>query len=108
MIELDERLERDTQAFAVIEHRAMVIGNSPWAGIDIEALLEFAGLLEPAEFDERISSPQGPVASARAAVEFQDPDLVASLAQLQSRRHAGQPRAEDQDGCALGIAIEPD
>src|SRR4029077_15667976 len=52
VIELDERLERDTEALAVIEHRAMVIGNSPWARIDIEALLELAGLLEAAEFDE--------------------------------------------------------
>ena len=80
MIELDERLKRDTQALAVIENRAMVIGNSPWTRIDIEALLEFAGLLEPAEFDERISAPQGPIASPCPAVEFQQLDLVAGLA----------------------------
>ena len=52
VIELDERLEGDTQALAVIEQRAMVIGNPPWAGIEIEALLEFTGLLEATEFSE--------------------------------------------------------
>ncbi len=56
VIKLDEWLKLDTQTLAVIENRAMVIGYSPWAWIDIEALLEFAGLLEPAEFDERVSS----------------------------------------------------
>jgi hypothetical protein len=55
VIELDERLERNAEALAVIEQRAMVIGNPPWPGIDIEALLELAGLLEAAEFGERIS-----------------------------------------------------
>ena len=52
VIELDERLKGDTQALAVIEDRAMVIRNPPWAGIEIEALLEFTGLLEAPEFSE--------------------------------------------------------
>src|SRR5258707_4844724 len=52
VIELDERLKGDTQALAVIEDRAMVIRNPPWAGIEIEALLEFTGLLEATKFSE--------------------------------------------------------
>src|SRR5260370_35201363 len=86
----------------------MVIGNPPWAGIDIEALLEFAGLLEAAEFSEGFSAPQGPVAATRPAVEFQDADVVSRLAQLQRRCHAGEPGAEAEDGSALRIAVELD
>src|ERR1700731_3857180 len=86
----------------------MVIGNPPWAGIDVEALLEFAGLFEAAEFGEGIPAPQGPVAAAGAAVELQNLDLVSSLAQLQRRRHAGKSGAEDDDGSALRIAVELD
>ena len=40
VIELDERLERDAEAPAIIQQRAMVIGNPPRTRIDIEALLE--------------------------------------------------------------------
>ena len=80
MIELNERLKRNPQAPAVIENRTMVIGNSPWAWIDIEALLEFAGLPEPTEFGELIAAPQGPIAPPCPAVKFQELDLVASLA----------------------------
>src|SRR5258708_40134360 len=108
VIELDEGLERDTQALAVIEKRAMGIGNPPWAWIDIEALLEFAGLLEATEFSERIPAAQGPVAAPRPAVELQNLDGVSGLAQLQRRRHAGEPGAEDKNGSALRIAVELD
>ncbi len=108
VIELDERLERDTQALAVVENRAVVIGNPPWTGIDIEALLEFAGLLETTEFSKGIPAPQGPVAAAGPAVELQNLDVVSSLAQLKCCRHAGKPGAEDDDGSALRIAVELD
>ena len=104
MIELDERFERDAEALAIIEQRAMVIGNSPWAGIEIEALLEFAGLLEATEFGETVAAAERPVAAPGAAVELQHLDLVASLAQFQRRRHAGETGAEHQDGSALRIA----
>jgi hypothetical protein len=67
-------------------------------------LLEFAGLLETAEFSERILAAQGPVAAACPAVELQNPHLVSGLAQLQCRRHAGKPGAENEDGSAFRIA----
>jgi hypothetical protein len=96
VIELDEGLKRDTQALAVIEKRAMVIGNPPWAGIDIEALLEFAGLPEATEFSEQYP-PRRSVCSPWPAGELQNLDVVSSLAQLRapSCRQAG---AEDKNG----------
>ena len=104
VIELDERLERDVKAFAIIEDRTMMIGNPPRPGIEIKSLLEFAGLRGAAELGKRVAATQCPVAPSRTAIEFQDLNLVARLAQLQRRRHAGQTGAEDQDGCASDIA----
>ena len=104
VIELDERLERDVEAFAVIKDGAMVIGNPPRPRIEIKSLFEFAGLLEAAEFGKRVAAAQRPVAASRAAIEFQDLNLVAGLAQLQRRRHAGKTGAKDQDGRAPHIA----
>src|ERR1700730_7082068 len=84
----------------------MVIGNPPGPRIDVESLLEFAGLRDAAEFGEFIAAAQGPVAAARPAVEFQHLDLVAGLAQLQGRGQAGKPGAEDENRRALRIALE--
>src|ERR1700754_44422 len=106
MIELDEGLQRHIQPLAVIQHGVVVIGNPPWPRIDVESLLEFAGLRGAAEFGEFIAAAQGPVAAARPAVEFQDLDFVAGLAQLQSRGHPGKSGAENENGRALRIALE--
>ena len=108
VIELDERLERDVQPPAVIEQRAVVIGNPPRARIDVEPLLEFAGLHRAAELGEAIAAAQRPVTAARAIVELQHPHLIAGLAQFERSGHAGKPGAEDQDGSAFRIAIELD
>jgi hypothetical protein len=47
VVNLDERFEADTQALAVVQDAAVVIGNSPGSGIEIEVLVETAGLLKP-------------------------------------------------------------
>ena len=47
VVDLDEGLERDAEPPAVIEQRVVVIGDAPRAGIEIEALVELAGLLAP-------------------------------------------------------------
>src|SRR5581483_9573911 len=48
VIELDEGFQRDVEPLAVIQQRAVVIWNSPRAGIDVEYVLEFAFLGEAA------------------------------------------------------------
>src|SRR5271168_5667501 len=95
VIELDERLKRDTEPLAIIQQRAMVIGNAPGPRIEIEALFEFAGLGRAAQFGEAVAAAQRPVASARTAVELQHLDLVARLAQFQRGRHPGKARAKN-------------
>jgi len=40
VIELIERLERDAEPPAIVQQRAVVIGNAPRARIEIEAVLE--------------------------------------------------------------------
>src|SRR5262249_24056506 len=108
MVELDEGLQRDVEPPAVVEQRAMVIGNSPWTRIDIEPLLEFAFLLESAELDKTVAAADRPVAAAGAVVEFEDLNLVAGLAQFQRRHHAGEPGTQDQDRRPLRITRELD
>src|ERR1700743_903561 len=108
VIELDERLKRDIEALAIIEQRPMVIGNPPWAGIEIKTLLELAGLRRAAGFRNTVAAPQGPGTPTRPAVELQYLDLVAGLAQFERRGHSRKSRTEDQDRCAPGIAVELD
>src|ERR1700722_19566230 len=86
----------------------MMIGNPPRAGIEIETVVEFAGLLGTAELGKTVPAPQGPVAAAGPRIELQDLDAVAGLAQFQRGGHAGQASAEDQDGSALRVALELD
>ena len=57
VIELDEGLERDVEASAVIEDGAMMIGNPPRPRIEIKASLEFAGLREAAD-SVKVSPPR--------------------------------------------------
>ncbi len=86
----------------------MVIGNPPRAGIEIEALVECAGLAGTTKFSEAVAAAKSPVAAPWPIVELQDPHLVSGLAQFQRGRHAGEPGAEDQDGGAFRIAFELD
>src|SRR5215471_21694883 len=95
VVELDEGLERDVEAFAVIKQRAMVIGNPPRARIDVQSLLELASLRGATELGEAVTAAQGPVATAGTRVEFKNPHAVAGLAQLERCGHSGQSRAED-------------
>src|SRR5579863_2222290 len=50
VVKLDERLKRRAETLAVIEKRAVVIGNPPWPGIDVESRFELARLPDAAEF----------------------------------------------------------
>src|SRR6516164_3129362 len=85
----------------------MVIGNPPGSGIEIQALVETASLLEAAELGKAVAAAQGPAAAACAVVVFEHLHLVADLVQLERRDQAGDPRSEDQDGGAFRVALEP-
>jgi hypothetical protein len=108
VVELNERLEHDTEAFAIIEEPAMMVGNSPWPGIEIKALLELAGLPVATEFGIRVAAPERPVATSSPVIELQNPDLVSRLVQLQRGRHASKPGAQDKDRSTFRITVEPD
>src|SRR5215467_93242 len=97
VIELDERLKRDVEAFAIIEQRAVMIGNAPWPRIDVKAIFELANLGEPSKLGKAVAAAQRPVATAGTRVELEQLNLVAGLAQLQRRGQAGQSGTEDQD-----------
>src|SRR5271166_138068 len=86
----------------------MVIGNPPGSGIEVQVLVETAGLLEAAELDKAVAAAQGPAAPARAVVVFEHLHLVADLVQLERRDQAGNSRSEDQHGGAFRVALEPD
>src|SRR5271157_5247195 len=86
----------------------MVIGNPPGSGIEVQVLVETAGLLEAAELGKAVAAAQGPAAPARAVVVFEHLHLVAGLVQLERRDQAGNSRSEDQHGGAFRVALEPD
>ena len=108
VIELDERLERNPEATAIIEDGVMVIGNPPRAWIEIEAGVEGAGLARPAELGEHVAAPDGPVPSARTIVVFEHAYPIAGALEPDRRRHSGEAGSQNDDRRPFGIAIEPD
>src|ERR1700743_532636 len=64
VIDLHERFERDTQALAIAEHAAVVVGQPPWSRIDVEAGIEAAFLRRAAQFRIGVAAAQGPVSAA--------------------------------------------
>ena len=86
----------------------MVIGNPPGSGIEVQVLVETAGLLEAAELGKAVAAAQGPAAPARAVVVFEHLHPVADLVQLERRDETGDPCPEDQDGGTLRVALELD
>src|SRR3984957_10289338 len=75
----------------------MMIGQAPRSGIDVEPRIEAAFLSEPAELGISVAAPQRPVAAARARVVLENLNPVARLAQLVSRDHPRNARAEHQN-----------
>src|ERR1700730_7796335 len=65
----------------------MVIGNPPRAGIEIEALVECAGLAGTTEFSEAVAAAKSPVAAPRPIVELKDPHLVTGVGRETERGH---------------------
>ncbi len=108
VIVLHKRFERDVQQLAVMQDAAVVIGQTPGPGIDIEPLGELHVLGEAAELGIGVAAIKRPVPPAGAVIIFQDLDFVAGLAQLIGRRHSGHSSAQNQDRGALRIAIELD
>src|ERR1700722_13222693 len=108
VVYLQERLERHTQPLAVAEHAAVVIGNSPRTGIDVQVLVEPALLGKTAELGITVPAAQAPITAARTAVEFQYLHLVAGVAQLVGGAHPGDARAEYQHRRAGGRALQFD
>jgi hypothetical protein len=108
VIQLNEGFERDAKALAVIEHGVVMVGNAPRPRVDVEAFVEFAGLFRSAKLGEGVAAAQGPVAPAWPAIELEDLDLIAGLAQLEGRRHPREPRTENKDGGSFWIAAQFD
>ena len=108
VIELDEGLERDPEAAAIVEDRIVVIGDAPRPRIEIEAGVEFACLRRAAELGEHVAAANRPVPSAGAGIVFEHAHVIAGALKLDRRRHAGEAGAQDDDRRALRIAIEPD
>src|SRR5262249_4330562 len=106
VVDLDERLERDAEALAIIEQTAMVERDSPWSRIEIETGNEIAFLLRAAELDITVSAAERPTAPANPSGIFEHLDRIAGLAQLVSCGHAGEPSTEHENRRSLGIAVE--
>ena len=108
VVELDEGFERHAEAPAIGQDGAMVVRDPPGAGVEVEPRIEGAVLPGAAELGVGVAAAQRPVATAGPGVEFQHLDRIARVAQFERRRHAGEPRPEDQHRRALGVALELD
>ena len=84
----------------------MMVGNAPRTRIQIEILVEFAGLRRTTELGVSIPTTNAPVAAPHAIVIFEDLDLVACVAQFECCRHAGETRTQNQHGSTLGITLK--
>ena len=84
-----------------------MIRDPPGSGIEVEVLVEIASLLEATEFGIAVAAAQGPAAPARAVVVFEHLHFVADLVEFERGNEARYTRSEDQDGCALRVALEP-
>src|SRR5215471_318575 len=96
VVDLDEGFERDAKPLAVIQDRTMVVGDAPWAGVEIEAAVKGAFLRKAAKLGVGIAAADRPGAAPRAVVVFEDLQLVAGFAQLIGRDHTSKPRAQNQ------------
>ena len=90
VIELDEGLERDPEAAAIVQNRVMMIGNAPWPRIEIEAGVELAFLRRAAQLRVDVAAPHRPVPSARTRVELEHAHVVAGALKLDRRGHSGE------------------
>ena len=108
VVELDEGLERDPEAAAIVQDRVMVIGNAPWPRIEIKAGVELALLRCAAELGVDVAAPERPVPSARTRVIFKHAHFVAGALKLDRRGHSGEAGPQNDDRRALGVAIEFD
>lgn len=106
VVDLDERLQLDAKALAVIQHRKMVRRDPPGAGVDVVALAELDRLSKAAQLGKGVAPAQGPAAPACLLAVFQDLHLIARIAQFERSRHACQAAAQDQHRGALGIPLQ--
>ena len=100
VVDLHERFELHAEALAVIQQRIVVVGHAPGAGVDVQALVELAGLARAVQLGERVAPAQCPATPTGTILVFQDLHVVAGRAQLIRRRHARQPGAQDDHRAA--------
>ena len=86
----------------------MMIWNAPRARIEVQAGIEFAFLLEAAEFGEFIAAAQSPRAAADAVAVFEHLDLIAGAAQLVRGDETGIAGTEDEHRSTARRAFEFD
>src|SRR5882757_7444198 len=108
VIHLNERLERDIELPAIVEHAVVMVGNAPGTRVEIKSRVELTALRRAAEFSVRVAAAQRPATAAGAVVVFEHLDAVARLAQFVRRHHSGEAGPQDENRSSLRIAVEPD
>ena len=97
VVVVDEHLERDAERLGVVEGRVVVVRDPPRAMVDVQAVVEIAGLRIAAEFGDGDAAPCGLRSAAGELASLDDLDLVPRLAEFVRRGQAGQSAAEDED-----------
>jgi hypothetical protein len=105
VVVVDEDLERHPELLGVMQHGLVMVGEPPRTVVDVEPVVEVAGLGRPAELGKGKSLPGRLAASARERARLKQHDLVAGVRQFVGRRESGDPRAQHDDllaGAAAG------
>jgi hypothetical protein len=83
----------------------MVMRDAARAGVEVEPLVEGAGLELVAELAKAVAAPGRQAAPAGAPRSFEDDTVVAGLVEFIGRAEPGDARPEDRDALAVaGIA----
>src|SRR5262249_59449737 len=107
VVHLNERLERDVETSAIVEHAVVMVRNAPWSGIEIESRGELASLRAAAELGVAVAAAPRPATTAGTVVVFEHLDAVAGLAQLERRDQSGEASTQDEHRRPLAIALHP-
>ncbi len=100
VVVVDENLQRYAELARVVEHRLVVVGQPPGAVVDVEAVVEGAGLGLPAELGQPEALARGLGAAAGEGSRLQHHHVVARVGELVGRGQARHPRAQDDDALA--------
>src|SRR5690349_14594984 len=96
-IDVDERLELDSEAPRIAEDQPVGARNARGTGIEILPRSKGCQLVRSAGLNDPVPAADGPGAAADAITSLENCDAIARPLELVSRDETGDARAQDDD-----------